>query len=91
MLSESVKAIVAQQLLRRKDGKGRIAVNEILLGSPALSNIIREGKIETIINIIQSGKSQGMQTMDEGLEKLLKQGLVDPEDPGESESAEAPE
>jgi twitching motility protein PilT len=80
MLSESVKAIVAQQLIRRKDGKGRIAVNEILLGSPALSNLIREGKIESIINVIQSGRAQGMQTMDEGLEKLLKQGVVDPED-----------
>jgi len=80
MLSESIKAIVAQQLLRKKDGKGRFAVNEILLGSPALSNLIREGKIESIINVIQSGKAQGMQTMDEGIEKLLKQGLVDVED-----------
>lgn len=80
MLSESVKAIVAQQLLRRKDGKGRLAVNEILLGSPALSNLIREGKIEAIINVIQSGKGVGMQTMDEGLERLLKAGIVDPED-----------
>ena len=80
MLSESIKAIVAQQLLRRKDGKGRIAVNEILLGSPALSNLIREGKIEAIINLIQSGKALGMQTMDEGIERLLKQNLVDPED-----------
>jgi len=80
MLSESIKAIVAQQLLRRKDGKGRIAVNEILIGSPALSNLIREGKIESIINVIQSGRAMGMQTMDEGLEKLLKAGIVDPED-----------
>lgn len=80
MLSESIKAIVAQQLLRRIDGKGRIAVNEILIGSPALSNLIREGKIEAIINLIQSGKAAGMQTMDDGLEKLMKQGLVDPED-----------
>ena len=80
MLSESIKAIVAQQLLRRIDGKGRIAVNEILMGSPALSNLIREGKIEAIINLIQSGKAAGMQTMDDGLEKLMKQGVVDPED-----------
>jgi twitching motility protein PilT len=80
MLSESIKAIVAQQLLRRKDGKGRIAVNEILLGSPALSNLIREGKIEAIVNLIQSGRAQGMQTMDEGIERLLKQHIVDPED-----------
>jgi twitching motility protein PilT len=80
MLSESIKAIVAQQLLRRKDGRGRIAVNEILLGSPALSNLIREGKVEAIVNLIQSGRAQGMQTMDEGIERLLKQHIVDPED-----------
>jgi twitching motility protein PilT len=80
MLSESIKAIVAQQLLRRRDGRGRIAVNEILLGSPALSNLIREGKVEAIVNLIQSGRAQGMQTMDEGIERLLKQGIVDPED-----------
>jgi twitching motility protein PilT len=80
MLSESIKAIVAQQLLRRRDGRGRVAVNEILLGSPALSNLIREGKVEAIINLIQSGRALGMQTMDEGLERLLKQGVVDPED-----------
>ncbi len=80
MLSESIKAIVAQQLLRKPGGKGRVAVNEILLGSPALSNLIREGKIEAIINLIQSGKASGMQTMDEGLERLVKQGAVDPED-----------
>ncbi len=80
MLSESLKAIVAQQLLRKKEGGGRIAVNEILLGSPALSNIIREGKIETIINVIQSGRAQGMQAMDDALEALLQQGAIDSED-----------
>jgi twitching motility protein PilT len=80
MLSESLRAIVAQQLLRKTGGGGRVAVNEILLGSSALSNIIREGKIETIINIIQSGRSQGMQAMDEALDRLLKQGVIDPED-----------
>jgi twitching motility protein PilT len=80
MLSESLKAIVAQQLLRRKDGKGRVAVNEILLGGPAVSNLIREGKIETIVNVIQSGRAQGMQAMDDALERLIKQGLIDGED-----------
>jgi twitching motility protein PilT len=80
MLSESLRAIVAQQLLRKTGGGGRVAVNEILLGSSALSNVIREGKIETIINIIQSGRAQGMQSMDESLDRLLKQGVIDPED-----------
>jgi twitching motility protein PilT len=80
MLSESLKAIVAQQLLRRKDGKGRVAVNEVLLGGPAVSNLIREGKIETIVNVIQSGRAQGMQAMDDALEKLVKQNIIDGED-----------
>jgi len=80
MLSESLKAIVAQQLLRKKGGGGRIAVNEILIGSPAVSNIIREGKVETIINIIQSGRKEGMVAMDDALDRLLKQNLIDIED-----------
>jgi len=79
VLSESLKAIVAQQLLRKKTG-GRIAVNEILVGSAAVANIIRENKIESLINIIQSGKSQGMIAMDDALDKLLKANMIDIED-----------
>lgn len=77
MLSESLKGIVAQQLLRKKGGKGRVAVNEILLGSAAVSNLIREGKIEGLINVIQSGKKEGMQAMDEALESLIKSNTID--------------
>jgi twitching motility protein PilT len=80
MLAESLKAVVAQQLLRLRDGHGRIACHEILLCSGAVGNIIREAKVESIINVIQSGRTQGMQTMDDGLERLLKQNLVEPED-----------
>ena len=80
MLAESLKGVVAQQLLRKKGGKGRIAVNEILVGSHALSSIIREGKIERIMSILQSGKKEGMVAMDDALEDLLKKGLIDPED-----------
>ncbi len=80
MLSESLRGVCAQQLLRKKGGKGRVAVNEILLGSTAVSNIIREGKIETLINVIQSGRKEGMIGMDEALEKLVKDGVIEGED-----------
>ena len=76
MLSDSLKGIVAQQLLRTKDGKGRVAVNEILFGSPALSTIIREGKIQQITSIIQAGKNEGMQTIDNALVDLVHKGII---------------
>jgi len=79
MLADSIQAIIAQQLLPTKDGKGRCAANEILLGSPALANIIREGKVSQIPSLIQGGLSEGMQTMDYALTKLLKEGRITPE------------
>jgi len=79
MLAESLRGVVAQQLLRKKEG-GRIAVNEILIGSTAVSNIIREGKIERLISVLQSGKNEGMQTMDDELLRLIKEDIVDTED-----------
>ncbi len=72
MLSESLKAVIAQQLLKTKDGKGRCAANEILLGSPALASMIREGKISQISSIIQTGTAEGMQTMDQHLMQFVK-------------------
>ena len=80
MLSESLVAIAAQQLLRRKDGRGRVAASEILLSGPALSNILREGSISKIYSYIQSNKAHGMQTMDEALMGLVKQDLVSADD-----------
>ncbi len=71
MLSESLKAVIAQQLLKTKDGKGRCAAIEVLMGSSALASIIREGKITQIDSLIQTGKSQGMQTMDAHLQELV--------------------
>ncbi|MBU0943646.1 MAG: type IV pilus twitching motility protein PilT [Proteobacteria bacterium] len=71
MLSESLKAVIAQQLLKTKDGKGRCAAIEVLIGSSALASIIRDGKITQIDSLIQTGKSQGMQTMDQHLQELL--------------------
>lgn len=76
MLSDSLRGIVAQQLVRTKDGKGRAAVLEILFGSPALSNIIREGKIQQIVSIIQGGKSEGMQSLDTALLELIQKGVI---------------
>ncbi len=72
MLSESLRGVIAQQLLRTVDG-GRCAANEILLGSPALANLIRGGKISQINSLIQTGTSVGMQTMDQHLMQLIKE------------------
>ncbi|MBU0962262.1 MAG: type IV pilus twitching motility protein PilT [Proteobacteria bacterium] len=76
MLSESLKAVIAQQLLKTKDGKGRCAAIEVLLGSSALASIIRDGKITQIDSLIQTGKSQGMQTMDQHLQDMLEKGMI---------------
>jgi len=79
MLAESLQGVVAQQLLR-KVGGGRVAVNEILIGTTAVSNIIREGKIERLTSVLQSGKNDGMQTMDDELLRLLKEEKIEMED-----------
>jgi twitching motility protein PilT len=75
-LSESVAAIVSQLLLRTADGKGRCAVNEILLKTTGLPNVIREGNTPMIITIIQSGKNMGMQLMDDALMSLVDEGRI---------------
>jgi twitching motility protein PilT len=79
VLAESLKAVVAQQLLK-KIGGGRVAAFEILLGSSALSNAIREGKISMINTQIQTGKARGMVSLDQSLQDLVKSGTVKPED-----------
>ena len=75
-LAESLVAVVAQLLLPRKEGKGRVAVHEILLRSPALANLIREGNTSMMANAIQAGRSQGMQTMDDALYAAVTDGKV---------------
>jgi twitching motility protein PilT len=80
MLSESLAGIVSQLLLRTADGKGRVAVNEILMKTPGLPNVIREGNTPMIHSIIQSGKQQGMQAMDDALYRLAKEGRIDGEE-----------
>ncbi|MDI1477667.1 type IV pilus twitching motility protein PilT [Polyangium sp. y55x31] len=79
MLAESLVAIVAQQLLKTADGKGRVAAHEILVGSSALASMVREGKTFQIPNIMQAGQAQGMQTMDMALERLVQKGTISPE------------
>ncbi len=86
MLSESLKGVIAQQLLKTSDGKGRCAALEILFGSPALANVIREGKTTQIPSIIQGGKAQGMQSMDSCLLDLVEKGKVLPRDAVEKAS-----
>jgi twitching motility protein PilT len=76
MLATSLRAIVAQQLLRRADGKGRIAAHEIMISSTAVANMIREGRTEKISSYIQSGRDEGMITMDHTLQNYVEQELV---------------
>ncbi|MFT5976603.1 MAG: twitching motility protein PilT [Gammaproteobacteria bacterium] len=75
MLSESLKAVISQTLLKRIGG-GRIAAHEIMLGTPAIRNLIREDKIAQMYSAIQTGQNVGMQTLDQNLKGLLAQGLV---------------
>ena len=80
MLSESLKGVVCQQLLKTADGHGRVAALEIMLGTPAIANLIREGKTFQIPSIIQTAKKDGMQLMDQHLLDLLKTKQVNPEE-----------
>lgn len=72
MLSESLKGVVCQQLLKNAEGNGRVAAFEIMLGTPAIGNLIREAKTFQITSIIQTAKKDGMQLMDQHLLDLLK-------------------
>ncbi len=80
MLSESLKGVVCQQLLKSADGKGRIAAMEIMVGTPAIANLIREGKTFQIPSIIQTAKKDGMQLMDQKILDLMKMKRVTPEE-----------
>jgi twitching motility protein PilT len=78
MLANSLRGVLAQLLLKRADTSGRIAVNEILISSNAVSSIIREGATQKLQDVIVSGKGQGMQFMDDAIWALLQQGVVSP-------------
>ena len=79
MLSESLKGVIAQTLCKRKGG-GRVAAREILLTTPAISNLIREGKTFQIPSIIQTSKKLGMNTLNDALFDLVEKGLVEPDE-----------
>ena len=78
MLSESLQGVIAQRLLK-KTGGGRAAAYEIMIGTPAIRNLIREAKVPQIYGMIQTGKEAGMATMDQSLEDLVSRGVVDRE------------
>src|SRR6202000_1639234 len=75
MLSESLRAVISQTLLK-KVGGGRVAAHEIMIGTPAIRNLIREGKIAQMYSAIQTGQASGMQTLDQCLQELMSKGLI---------------
>lgn len=80
MVSESIRGIVCQQLIPRADGQGRVMAMEVMLNSPAIGSLIRESKTFMLPGIIQTGRKQGMQLMDDSLIGLLDKKLITPEE-----------
>ncbi|PFG55280.1 twitching motility protein PilT [Vibrio sp. ES.051] len=79
MLSESLRSVIAQKLLKRNGG-GRIACHEIMMATPAIRNLIREDKVAQMYSIIQTGAAHGMQTMEQNARQLMAQGMVEREE-----------
>ncbi len=71
MLSESLKAVISQTLIKTTDGNGRVAAHEIMLGTPAIRNLIRENKVPQMVSVIQTSQREGMQTLDTDLQRLV--------------------
>ncbi len=80
MLAESLKGVIAQVLLKTKDGKGRRAALEIMVGTNAVSNLIRENKVHQIPSMIQTGKKDGMQLLDQHIQEYLMSGVITAEE-----------
>ena len=78
MLSESLVAVISQTLCKIKDGSGRVAAHEIMLGTPAIRNLIREAKVAQMYSTIQTSSATGMQTLDQNLTDLVKRNLISP-------------
>ncbi|HEY2978300.1 MAG TPA: ATPase, T2SS/T4P/T4SS family, partial [Burkholderiaceae bacterium] len=78
MLSESLVAVISQTLCKLKDGSGRVAAHEIMLGTSAIKNLIRENKIAQMYSAIQTGQSLGMQTLDQNLADLVRRNIISP-------------
>jgi len=79
MLSESLRSVVSQTLLK-KVGGGRVAAHEIMIGTPAIRNLIREAKVAQMYSAIQTGQAYGMQTLDQCLQEMVKKGLISRQD-----------
>lgn len=76
MLSESLRAVISQTLLKNKDGSGRVAAHEIMIGTPAIRNLIRENKVAQMYSAIQTGQNVGMQTLDQNLLDMVRRNVV---------------
>ena len=76
MLSESLRAVISQTLLKTKDGTSRVAAHEIMIGTPAIRNLIREAKVAQMYSAIQTGQSVGMLTLDQNLTDLVRRNIV---------------
>jgi twitching motility protein PilT len=80
MLSESLTAVISQVLCKRKEGEGRVAAYEIMVGNMAVRNLIRESKVAQLYSAMQTGSNVGMQTLDQALTKLVQQGRISKEE-----------
>ena len=78
MLSESLQAVISQSLCKLKDGSGRVAAHEIMIGTAAIRNLIRENKIAQMYSSIQTGSGLGMQTLDQNLTDLVRRNIISP-------------
>ena len=78
MLSESLRAVISQTLCKLKDGSGRVAAHEIMLGTAAIRNLIRENKVAQMYSSIQTGNNMGMQTLDQNLTDLVRRNIISP-------------
>ena len=78
MLSESLQAVISQSLCKLKDGSGRVAAHEIMIGTAAIRNLIRENKIAQMYSAIQTGSGLGMQTLDQNLTDLVRRNIISP-------------
>ena len=76
MLSESLKAVISQTLCKTMDGSGRVAAHEIMVGTPAIRNLIREAKVAQMYSAIQTGTQYGMQTLDQNLIDLVRKKII---------------
>jgi twitching motility protein PilT len=80
MLSESLRGVVSQRLLRKAGGNGRVSAVEVMISNQAIQNLIREGKTYQIPSVLQTGKGSGMQTMEDDIRALAQEGVVDREE-----------